>query len=183
MAQMKIVAAVTPAAQAAFELENVDLGASRADGIRLRIEAVGLSHRHRRAGGGDCPGRARPRRRQRLEAVGPHVTEGDRTPDSFTPELFELHLAEQLPLERFVRTYPTSNINQSIVDQHDSPCVKVVLLAEGRSPQCQDRGFRKGLHPHDRRQGCSRREGVRRHQSGQRRSPRSGARCVTRTVG
>ena len=41
---MRIVAAVTPAAHAAFELKTVDLDAPRADEILVRIEAVGLCH-------------------------------------------------------------------------------------------------------------------------------------------
>jgi aryl-alcohol dehydrogenase len=59
------------------------------------------------------------------------IIEGDSDPDTFIPELFALQLKGELPLERLVRTYPLSNINQAIEDQHDGLCVKVVLLTQG----------------------------------------------------
>lgn len=62
------------------------------------------------------------------------IIEGDSDPDSFIPELFKFHLNGQLPLERLVRTYPLSDINQAIADQREGLCVKVVLLTQGLSP-------------------------------------------------
>jgi aryl-alcohol dehydrogenase len=59
------------------------------------------------------------------------IIQGDSDPDSFIPELFKLHLQGQLPLERLVRTYPLSDINQAIVDQHEGRCIKVVMLTKG----------------------------------------------------
>jgi aryl-alcohol dehydrogenase len=56
------------------------------------------------------------------------IIEGDSDPDSFIPELVEYYRRGQLPLERLVKTYPISAINQAIRDQHDGACVKVVLL-------------------------------------------------------
>ena len=55
------------------------------------------------------------------------IIEGDSDPDSFIPELFDLYLSGKLPLERIVRVYPLSEINEAIVDQHQGRCVKVVL--------------------------------------------------------
>jgi aryl-alcohol dehydrogenase len=63
------------------------------------------------------------------------IIEGDSDPDSLIPELFELYLKGRLPLERLVRTYPLSDINQAIVDQHEGRCVKVVLITGDLSPQ------------------------------------------------
>jgi aryl-alcohol dehydrogenase len=36
-----------------------------------------------------------------------------------------------MPLEQLVRTYPLSDINQAIVDQHEGRCIKVVMLTKG----------------------------------------------------
>jgi aryl-alcohol dehydrogenase len=48
--------------------------------------------------------------------------------DSFIPELIAYYQRGQLPLDRLVRTYPMSQINQAIRDQQEGECVKVVLL-------------------------------------------------------
>jgi len=71
------------------------------------------------------------------------IIEGDSDPDSFIPELFALHQEGKLPLERLVRTYPLSNINQAIEDQHDGLCVKVVLLTEGAVAATSGEGSRR----------------------------------------
>jgi aryl-alcohol dehydrogenase len=59
------------------------------------------------------------------------IIQGDSDPDSFIPELFKLQLNGQLPLERLIRTYPLSEINQAIMDQHQGLCVKAVMLTKG----------------------------------------------------
>jgi aryl-alcohol dehydrogenase len=56
------------------------------------------------------------------------IIEGDSDPDVFIPELMELHRQGKLPFDRLVKTYPLSEINQAIADQHAGKCVKVVLL-------------------------------------------------------
>lgn len=56
------------------------------------------------------------------------IIEGDSDPDVFIPELIAHHQAGRLPFDRLIRTYPLSEINQAIADQHHGDCVKVVLL-------------------------------------------------------
>jgi aryl-alcohol dehydrogenase len=56
------------------------------------------------------------------------IIEGDSEPDSFIPELIELHRQGRFPFDRLIRTYPLEDINQAVRDQHDGKCVKVVLL-------------------------------------------------------
>lgn len=56
------------------------------------------------------------------------IIEGDSDPDVFIPELMELHRQGKLPFDRLVKTYPLSEINHAIADQHAGKCVKVVLL-------------------------------------------------------
>jgi aryl-alcohol dehydrogenase len=81
---MKIVAAITPAARAAFELKTVELEAPRADEILVRIEAVGLCHTDIVVQAGDViplPGVLGHEGAGVVEAVGNQVTKvapGDR---------------------------------------------------------------------------------------------------------
>jgi len=56
------------------------------------------------------------------------IIEGDSDPDTFIPKLIELHNQGKLPFDRLVKTYPLSEINSAIADQHEGKCVKVVLL-------------------------------------------------------
>lgn len=56
------------------------------------------------------------------------IIEGDSDPDVFIPELIEHYRAGRLPFDRLVTTYPLSEINQAIADQHEGKCIKVVLL-------------------------------------------------------
>jgi aryl-alcohol dehydrogenase len=63
------------------------------------------------------------------------IIEGDSDPDTFIPELFKLCLNGQLPLARLVSTYPLTDINEAIADQHAGRCVKVVLLTKGVAAQ------------------------------------------------
>ncbi|MGE0829646.1 MAG: NAD(P)-dependent alcohol dehydrogenase [Hyphomonadaceae bacterium] len=59
------------------------------------------------------------------------IVEGDSNPDVFIPELIKLYQAGRFPIDKLVRTYPLSQINQAIADQHHGECVKVVLLPDG----------------------------------------------------
>ncbi len=56
------------------------------------------------------------------------IIEGDSDPDTFLPELMDLHRRGDLPFDRMVRTYPFDQINEAIAAQHAGECVKVVLL-------------------------------------------------------
>ncbi len=56
------------------------------------------------------------------------IIEGDSDPDVFIPELIAHYQAGRLPFDKLIRTYPLSDINQAIADQHHGDCVKVVLL-------------------------------------------------------
>jgi len=58
------------------------------------------------------------------------IIEGDSDPDVFIPQLIEHWKAGRLPFDRMVKTYPLSQINQAIADQHDGKCVKVVLIPD-----------------------------------------------------
>jgi aryl-alcohol dehydrogenase len=56
------------------------------------------------------------------------IIEGDSDPDVFIPEMIEHYRAGRLPFDKLIRTYPLSEINKAIADQHHGDCVKVVLL-------------------------------------------------------
>ncbi len=56
------------------------------------------------------------------------IIEGDSDPDTFITEMIELYRQGRLPFDRLIKTYPLSEINRAIADQHDGKCVKVVLL-------------------------------------------------------
>ena len=58
------------------------------------------------------------------------VIEGDSLPEEFIPELLALHQRGQLPLEKIVRTYPFSKINQAVEDQLTGATIKAVLILE-----------------------------------------------------
>jgi aryl-alcohol dehydrogenase len=58
------------------------------------------------------------------------IIEGDSDPDEFLPELMNHYRAGNLPLERMVKTFPFTQINEAIAAQHHGDCVKVVLLME-----------------------------------------------------
>lgn len=59
------------------------------------------------------------------------IIEGDSEPDKFIPELIQLYQAGRFPFDRLIRTYPLSEINRAIADQHKGDCIKVVLLPDG----------------------------------------------------
>ena len=56
------------------------------------------------------------------------IIEGDSSPDTFIPQLVEYYREGRLPFDKMVTTYPLSDINQAIADQHAGLCVKAVLL-------------------------------------------------------
>ncbi|MCB1645749.1 MAG: NAD(P)-dependent alcohol dehydrogenase [Pseudomonadales bacterium] len=58
------------------------------------------------------------------------IIEGDSNPEEFIPELIGHYRAGRLPFDRMITTYPMSEINQAVADQHAGKCVKVVLLPE-----------------------------------------------------
>lgn len=59
------------------------------------------------------------------------IIEGDSDPDIFLPQLMQHHLAGQLPFDRMITTYPLSEINRAIQEQHDGKCIKAVLIPGG----------------------------------------------------
>lgn len=56
------------------------------------------------------------------------IIEGDSDPDVFIPQLIEHYKAGRLPFDRMVKTYPLSQIDRAIAEQHDGLCVKAVLI-------------------------------------------------------
>lgn len=56
------------------------------------------------------------------------VIEGDSQPDYFIPQLYQYFRDGKLPLDKIVTTYPFSQINQAIDDQHRGKNLKAVLL-------------------------------------------------------
>lgn len=58
------------------------------------------------------------------------IIEGDSDPDSFIPELVAHYKAGRFPYDRLVTTYPLSDINRAIADQHAGRCIKAVLIPD-----------------------------------------------------
>jgi aryl-alcohol dehydrogenase len=58
------------------------------------------------------------------------IIEGDSDPDIFIPELVALYKAGRFPYDRLVTTYPLSDINRAIADQHAGRCIKAVLIPD-----------------------------------------------------
>jgi len=58
------------------------------------------------------------------------IIEGDSEPDVFIPEMMELYRQGRFPFDKMIRTYPFSEINRAIAEQHHGDCVKVVLLMD-----------------------------------------------------
>ena len=56
------------------------------------------------------------------------IIEGDSDPQVFIPELIAHYKVGRLPFDQMIRTYPMSQINQAIAEQHEGRCVKAVLL-------------------------------------------------------
>jgi aryl-alcohol dehydrogenase len=58
------------------------------------------------------------------------IVEGDSDPDTFLPELVELHKAGRFPFDRLVTTMPFAKINDAVAAQARGEAVKVVLVHE-----------------------------------------------------
>jgi aryl-alcohol dehydrogenase len=58
------------------------------------------------------------------------VIEGDSDPDTFIPELLDLHKAGRLPFDRLISTFPFDQINAAVTEQLAGRVVKVVLLMD-----------------------------------------------------
>lgn len=56
------------------------------------------------------------------------IVEGDSDIRSFIPRMVEYFRAGQLPLDRFVTTYPLSSINQAMADAESGKVLKAVLV-------------------------------------------------------
>lgn len=55
------------------------------------------------------------------------IIEGDSQPESFIPQLMQLHLEGRFPVDKLIKVYPFADINRAIEDQHAGRCVKPVL--------------------------------------------------------
>ncbi len=62
------------------------------------------------------------------------IVEGDSNPDEFIPELVAHYQAGKLPIERLIKTYKLSEINQAIADQKSGACLKAVLIPDSEEP-------------------------------------------------
>jgi aryl-alcohol dehydrogenase len=56
------------------------------------------------------------------------IVEGDSDPDTFIPELIDLHLAGRFPFDRLVTTMPFAKINDAVAAQARGEAVKIVLV-------------------------------------------------------
>ena len=56
------------------------------------------------------------------------IIEGDSEPDQFIPELIALFEQGRFPFDRLVQTYPFTDINEAIENQHRGDCIKPVLI-------------------------------------------------------
>ena len=58
------------------------------------------------------------------------IVEGDSDPDTFIPELLELHRTGRFPFDKLVTTMPFTEINEAVAAQHRGDAVKIVLVHE-----------------------------------------------------
>lgn len=58
------------------------------------------------------------------------IVEGDSDPDTFIPELVDLHLAGRFPFDRLITIMPFAKINDAVAAQTRGEAVKVVLVHE-----------------------------------------------------
>lgn len=56
------------------------------------------------------------------------TVEGDANPKTFIPQMIEYFRAGRLPLEKLVRTYPFTSINQALADLSTGAAIKPVLM-------------------------------------------------------
>ncbi|MBI1239002.1 MAG: alcohol dehydrogenase catalytic domain-containing protein [Alphaproteobacteria bacterium] len=59
------------------------------------------------------------------------IIEGDSDPDVFIPQMMALYRKGQFPFDKLITTYPFTEINRAIAEQHAGQCVKVVLVMDG----------------------------------------------------
>ena len=52
------------------------------------------------------------------------IVEGDSDPDTFIPQLLELHAAGQFPFEKLITKKPFSAINEAVAAQHEGEAIK-----------------------------------------------------------
>jgi aryl-alcohol dehydrogenase len=63
-----------------------------------------------------------------LRGVSIHgVIEGDSNPDTFIPQLIELHRQGRFPFDKMTRVYPFEKINDAIEDHHAGKAIKPIL--------------------------------------------------------
>lgn len=55
------------------------------------------------------------------------VTEGNADPQTFLPELIDLHAQGRFPFDRMISLYPLAKINEAVEDQHAGRCIKAVI--------------------------------------------------------
>ena len=55
------------------------------------------------------------------------ITEGDVNPNTFIPELIDLHMENRFAFDKLCKTYAFENINTAVEDQGKGECVKAVL--------------------------------------------------------
>ena len=58
------------------------------------------------------------------------IIEGDSDPDVFLPELLKHYEEGRLPIDKLIKTFKLSEINEAIADQHSGGCVKAILLPD-----------------------------------------------------
>ncbi|WOX05289.1 NAD(P)-dependent alcohol dehydrogenase [Microbulbifer pacificus] len=56
------------------------------------------------------------------------TVEGDANPKTFIPRMIEYYRAGRLPLEKLVRTYPFTSVNQALADLSTGAAIKPVLM-------------------------------------------------------
>jgi hypothetical protein len=58
------------------------------------------------------------------------VVEGDSDPDTFIPQLVQLHADGRFPYDKFIRTYPFDDINQAVEDAESGAATKAILIVK-----------------------------------------------------
>ena len=56
------------------------------------------------------------------------IIEGDSDPQTFIPQMLDYHRDGRLPFDKMIKTYPMSEINRAIAEQHAGDCIKAVLI-------------------------------------------------------
>lgn len=56
------------------------------------------------------------------------IVEGDSVPETFIPQLVDLYLSGEFPIDRLIRTYPFDAIAQAVADAESGAAIKPVLL-------------------------------------------------------